>query len=58
MVHLFNLASVGNIEVTRSNVVTSTQRKLSVQVLVNVSAFSFSVMSLLCIIKCYRCKCM
>ncbi|KAL9370055.1 hypothetical protein Peur_041254 [Populus x canadensis] len=32
LVRLFNLASVGNIEVTRSNVVTSTQRKLSVQV--------------------------
>ncbi|KAJ6961492.1 disease resistance protein RPV1-like isoform X2 [Populus alba x Populus x berolinensis] len=53
MVHLFNLASVGNIEVTRSNGVTSTQRKLSVQVLVNVSAFSFSVMSLFRVIIFY-----
>ncbi|KAH8522770.1 hypothetical protein H0E87_003419 [Populus deltoides] len=53
LVRLFNLASVGNIEVTRSNVVTSTQRKLSVQVLVNVSAFSFSVMSLFRIIIFY-----
>ncbi|KAJ6341080.1 hypothetical protein OIU77_022393 [Salix suchowensis] len=32
MVRMFNMASVRNIEVTRSNVVTSTQRKLPIQV--------------------------
>ncbi|KAG5227720.1 TMV resistance protein [Salix suchowensis] len=37
MVRMFNMASVRNIEVTRSNVVTSTQRKLPIQLSNNIS---------------------